>query len=142
MQDMMPINDFALMELAQKQREYAYAPYSNYRVGCVVYAPGGDHSCFFGSNVENSSYSLTMCAERVALFNWARTHPKFPIKKLVFATESEGHFSPCGACLQVMLEFMSPETPVVHHNGRNWIEYRLSSLIPHANPHILDKPNE
>jgi cytidine deaminase len=137
--EMMPVSDLTLMDMAQNQRKFAYAPYSNYRVGCVVYAPGGDHSFFFGSNIENSSYGLTMCAERIALFNWAKHPNRHPIHTLAFATDSDGHFSPCGACLQVMLEFMKPETIVIHHNGKTWHQYYFSNLIPYANSSIVDK---
>ena len=147
--DMMsPINDMTLVDMAQKQRDYSYAPYSKYRVGCVIYAPRGDQQFFFGSNIENSSFGLTICAERVAVFNWVRHANADPlghkgsIETLVFATESEGFSSPCGACLQVMLEFMPSESRVIHHNGKSWNQWYLKELLPYANPHILGVDKE
>lgn len=122
-------------QAAWRARMSAYAPYSHYRVGCAIELVDG--SIVTGANIENSSYGLTICAERVALFKQIVSRQS-AIKCLVFATETpDKHFSPCGACLQVMLEFMNLETPVGHYNGRDTKFWKLNELLPLASAKIL-----
>ena len=84
-----------LVQAAMDMRNHAHAPYSNYRVGAAVETESGE--IIGGCNVESSSYGLTCCAERVALFRaLAEGHTSF--NALAVATENGG--SPCGACRQ------------------------------------------
>jgi len=86
-----------LINTAINMRKKAYAPFSNYKVGAAIQA--ADQTIIGGCNIENSSYSLTICAERVAIFNAiAKGHTKF--KALSVCTENGG--MPCGACRQVI----------------------------------------
>ncbi|MBU0743903.1 MAG: cytidine deaminase [Gammaproteobacteria bacterium] len=87
----------------------AYAPYSKYHVGACAQAEDG--TLFTGCNVENSSYGLTICAERAAIFALISAGKK---KVTAFALVGSGKDlgSPCGACRQVMREFMSPDAPI------------------------------
>lgn len=96
-----------LLELAAQAREMAYAPYSNYQVGAAVVAKSG--KIYTGSNVENASYGLTVCAERNAIFKGV-TEGEREFVALAVVTANGG--SPCGACRQVAFEFMRPDASV------------------------------
>ncbi|MBI3813740.1 MAG: cytidine deaminase [Nitrospinae bacterium] len=91
-----------LIAEAKKARENAYAPYSKFKVGAAVLT--GDGKIFTGCNVENSSYGLSICAERTAIFNAVSAgYKKFT--KIAVVTDTEPPASPCGACRQVIFEF-------------------------------------
>lgn len=113
----------------------AYAPYSKFKVAAMVETNKG---CFFGVNIENSSYSLTICAERVAIFN-AITHGVKKINALYLLTNSSSmDVVPCGSCLQVMSEFCNKHTKViVFNNIGKFKTHTLRALLPHS--FILDK---
>lgn len=105
----------------------AYAPYSNYRVGAAVLTEGGKIFC--GCNIENASYGLTICAERVALFNAiSQGHRKF---KAIAVVTSDGSY-PCGACLQVMAEFAPDLTLIISDTKTKPIVIKLKELLPKA----------
>ena len=91
-----------LIAEAKKVRENAYTPYSNFRVGAAVLTE--DNRIFTGCNIENSSYGLSICAERVAIFNAISAGYKKFIK-LTVVTNTEPPASPCGACRQIIFEF-------------------------------------
>ncbi|MFQ3550351.1 MAG: cytidine deaminase [Armatimonadota bacterium] len=109
------------MQLSQKQidiliksaisaRKNAYAPYSNYKVGCSVLVQS--NKIYTGCNVENASYGLTVCAERVAILK-AVSEGEKEITALAVVAEEEKIVSPCGACLQVMAEFSSKDDELI-----------------------------
>lgn len=88
---------------AMEASNNAYAPYSNFRVGAAVMLDDG--SIVVGSNQENASYSLTMCAERVALFYAQSHYPTVKVTAVAIASPStDEQVTPCGACRQVMAE--------------------------------------
>ena len=89
--------DNKLIQKAIEMRSLAIAPYSNYKVGAAVLTKSG--KIFGGCNIENSSYSLTICAERVALFK-AISEGETKFKALSVSTKNAG--MPCGACRQVI----------------------------------------
>ncbi|MEK6546175.1 MAG: cytidine deaminase [Nitrospinota bacterium] len=91
-----------LIAEAKIARENAYTPYSNFRVGAAVLTE--DNRIFTGCNIENSSYGLSICAERVAIFNAISSGCK-KVTKLAVVTDTEPPASPCGACRQVIFEF-------------------------------------
>lgn len=100
-----------LLEAALSVAGNAYAPYSNFRVAAAVRDERG--RIYPGVNVENSSYGLTVCAERAAVFN-AVAHGARKIREvLVLALDSDEPIPPCGACLQVLSEF-GDENLVIH----------------------------
>jgi len=108
----------------------AYAPYSKFTVGAAVLTESGE--IFTGSNVENASYGLTMCAERVAVFAAVSAgHRK--IVGLVLYTPTKSPTAPCGACRQVIREFGQPYMPIVSFcedsalDGTRWT---LGELLP------------
>jgi len=91
-----------LIAEAKMAREKAYAPYSNFKVGAAVLTSDG--KIFTGCNVENSSYGLSICAERIAMFNAVSSGYK-EFTEIAVVTDSEPPSSPCGACRQVIFEF-------------------------------------
>lgn len=101
------IDPQALIARATAAYEHAYARYSGYRVGAAVVADDG--AIYTGSNIENAVYPLTICAERVAIFQ-AVSQGARRILALAVVTDNAG--SPCGACRQVMREFGDDEMPV------------------------------
>jgi len=119
-----------LYERAVKSVENAYAPYSRFRVGAAVLMENdrGERRAFTGVNVENSSYGLTVCAERVAVFKGvSEGYRKLLALSLVAVKDGETlPVLPCGACRQVMWEFGNGDTPV--YDGEK--VYRLGDLLP------------
>lgn len=102
-----------LIELAKEAREKAYAPYSNFKVGACVITEDG--SVYTGCNIENASFGLTVCAERVAMFK-AYSDGKRKLKALAVVADTEGPVSPCGACRQVMMELGGEDMVVILSN--------------------------
>lgn len=98
-----------MMTAARDARDRAYAPYSGYRVGAAVMGASG--KVYLGCNVENASYGLTICAERVAIFK-AISEGESKIKAVAIVAGESDMPRPCGACLQVMAEFESVDEPV------------------------------
>jgi len=92
----------ALIGAAREARERAYAPYSNFKVGAAVLAGSG--KVYTGCNVENASYGLTVCAERVAVQK-AVSEGERRIEAVAIVAGEDGIGRPCGACLQVIKEF-------------------------------------
>jgi len=123
------------IDLAWDARERAYAPYSGFQVGAVVVGKGGEGFC--GCNVENLSYGLTNCAERVAV-GAAVVAGVREITTVVVVADTETPISPCGACRQVLAEFGDPVVWLV--NRRERVRYRLSDLLPRASAGILEAP--
>lgn len=102
-----------LLDAAQTVREHSYSPYSKFKVGAAVLTRDGE--IFTGTNIENASYGLTVCAERNAIFA-AVSAGKRRFRALALITQKLPGLafnSPCGACRQVMSEFMAPDTPVL-----------------------------
>ncbi|MCD4829475.1 MAG: cytidine deaminase [Candidatus Cloacimonetes bacterium] len=115
-----------LVEQARKAAERAYAPYSGIHVGAALETDTGE--VFTGCNVENASYSLTICAERNAVFAAvAAGHTRF--RRLAVWADGKTLFSPCGACRQVLAEFAA-DMQVVIASPTEQIETTLAELLP------------
>lgn len=117
-----------LIQTAVEARQWAYAPYSNYKVGAAVLTASG--RIYDGVNVENAAYPTTMCAERVAVFK-AVSQGEQSFEAIAVASVNGG--MPCGACRQVLSEF-GLDTTVLVVNDRGEI-VRLASveeLLPGA----------
>jgi cytidine deaminase len=125
-----------LFKHALKACEQSYAPYSKFRVGAALLCD--DDSIITGVNVENRSYGLTICAERNAIAA-AIASGKKRFKALVIATpDADYPVSPCGACRQVISEFMHSSVPVIFGNSEDsYISSTVGELLPHDALHEL-----
>ncbi len=99
-----------LLAAAREAQASAYAPYSNFAVGAAVLLSDG--AIYRGCNVENASFGLTICAERVALFN-AISDGRIDIAAIAVMTSAPKLCKPCGACRQVIAEFSQADNPIV-----------------------------
>ena len=124
-----------LIAAAWQARDKAYAPYSSFQVGAALLASNGQ--VFPGCNVENISYGLTNCAERVAIGTAVAAGVQ-NFDKLVVVADTAEPISPCGACRQVLAEF--GVKTVVLANTAGSIEFSLEELLPRASTGILDGP--
>ena len=124
-------SDKRLIQSAVKAKEKAYAPYSGFRVGASILTKSG--KIYTGCNVENASYSLTICAERVAVFK-AVSDGEIDFKTIAIAFDSEKFIYPCGACRQVLAEF-SPNINIilVNVNGKT-VETTLQNIFKEGTP--------
>lgn len=123
-----------LLAVAREAAGNAYAPYSGFQVGAAVLTEDGE--VFAGCNVENASYSLTMCAERNAIFHAvAAGHPR--ITMVVIYVDTDEAAPSCGACRQVMSE-MAPGARVYSFSARGGgFESSVADLLP--NPFRLEQ---
>jgi cytidine deaminase len=118
-----------LIEAATLARERAFAPYSGFRVGAALETADG--RIVGGCNVENASYGLTLCAERVALVK-AISEGIAGFKRVAVVTDVDDLTPPCGACRQLLWEF-APDAEVVLANTRGKTAvYRVAELLPHG----------
>lgn len=126
-----------LVHKAKEAAQHAYAPYSKFHVGAALLFEDG--TFVEGSNQENASYPLCMCAERVALYAAAAMHPGKVIKKIAVVAHKKNHkelsnASSCGACRQVMREFEErQDSPieVVMHDDNKWVVCaNTTALLP------------
>ncbi len=102
----------SLLDLARQAAENAYAPYSGFRVGAALRLTNGE--IVTGTNVENVSYGLTICAERTALVRAvSQFGPKIRIEAVAIANLNDAPSPPCGACRQVLSEFILPDAPAI-----------------------------
>lgn len=122
-----------LIRAAYAAADQAYAPYSKFRVGAAVLLEDG--TVITGSNQENISYPLTVCAERVAL-NYAKAqHPNKKVLCMVLVSPSSNQLiTPCGACRAVMSEVVRRQAgedfKVISANHENFKEYSVRELLP------------
>lgn len=121
-----------LIDAAIKARELSYSPYSNFKVGAAVLTKEG--KIFVGSNIENASYPLCMCAERNAVYNaYLNGYKKEDIISLAVVADTDDVCSPCGACRQVLSELLTSDCPIIMGNLKeNYKIKRISELLPDA----------
>jgi cytidine deaminase len=123
----------ALLEVAWQARESAYAPYSKFHVGAALLAVDG--RIFPGCNVENLSYGLTNCAERVAIGS-ALAAGVTDFVAIAVVADTRVPISPCGACRQVLAEFGVPRVLLANRSEQE--EFSMEELLPRASAGILD----
>lgn len=121
-----------LYKMAVEAAKGAYSPYSGFCVGAALLCDDG--TVFTGCNIENASYSVTVCAERVALFS-AVAAGKRNFTAIAVAGSGNGDFSsacpPCGVCRQALAEFCSPSVIVILSDGKGGVaEYTLGEILP------------
>ncbi|MDA1474798.1 cytidine deaminase [Bacillus changyiensis] len=119
-----------LIAEALEAREFAYVPYSKFKVGAALITEDG--KLYRGCNIENAAYSLCNCAERTALFK-AYSEGDTAFKMLVVVADTPGPVSPCGACRQVISELCSNDMPVILTNLKGQVvEMTAQELLPGA----------
>jgi cytidine deaminase len=121
--------DKKLVASARAVRENAYAPFSEFKVGAALLTDDGE--IITGSNVESASYGLTVCAERVAVWN-AISQGKRRIKKIAVVADTDELTPPCGVCRQIIWEF-GGDIPVIFSNLNGKTEtVQMKDLLPRA----------
>jgi len=116
-----------LLEAARAVRLNAHAPYSHFLVGAAI--EGADGRIFTGCNVENATYGLTVCAERVAVFKAVSEGCK-GMKRIVIVADTEGPTPPCGACRQILWEFGGDLEVILSNLSGEKARYRMRDLLP------------
>ena len=122
----------SLVEKAIAAREKSYSPYSKFAVGAALLCADG--TVFTGANVENSSYTPTVCAERVAFFDAIHKGQRnFSAIAIVGGSAGEkisDFCPPCGVCRQIMGEFCGSDFEIILSNGKEIKVYTLNELFP------------
>ena len=123
------MTDRELLTHAEKMKEKAYVPYSNFPVGAAILCEDG--SVFTGCNVENSAYGCCICGEQTAVVKAvSEGYQKF--QKIAVTGDSEDYCLPCGACRQILSEF-APDLEVICGNKKGeYANYKLSELLASA----------
>lgn len=116
-----------LLTEARKAIKYSYSPYSNFRVGAA--ALGNNGKIYTGCNIENASYGLTICAERVAVFN-AVSQEVERIKAIAIYCDKQDFCSPCGACRQVIYEFSKDAIVILGAKRTEYTIKTIAELLP------------
>ncbi len=120
-----------LMALAETARKHSYSPYSHFCVGAALLTKGG--KVYLGCNLENASYTPTVCAERVAFFK-AVSEGEMEFAMLAIVGGKEGEVSPfcapCGVCRQVIAEFCPKDFPILLGTKEHFQTFTLEQLLP------------
>jgi cytidine deaminase len=116
-----------LIERAVAARENAVAPYSQFRVGVAI--ESADGRIFTGCNIENATYGLSVCAERVALWK-ALSEGARQFKRLAMVTAAASPTSPCGACRQLLWEYCGDLPIAVQTLSGDCRQFQLAELLP------------
>lgn len=126
------MNKEMLVNEAKKARENAYAPYSHFSVGAALLCKDG--KVFYGANIENASYPLSMCAERNALYHaYMNGYHKDDFVALALIGDTKDVITPCGACRQVIQELFPAHSPIYMANLKGDIkETNIIELLPLA----------
>ena len=124
------ISDDSLIDVARKAALAAYSPYSKFRVGAAaLFAESG--YIYTGCNVENASFGLTICAERVAIGKAVSNNHRQLVKIAIAVVDEHGlpkqSFMPCGACLQFMREFAQQDLEIIVDGAGS---FSLQQLLP------------
>ena len=126
------INARALLALAEEARQASYSPYSNITVGVALLTAEG--RVYKGANIENASYTPTVCAERVAFFKAISEGERDFLAIAIAGGEkdkpSKADFPPCGVCRQVMAEFCNQDFYVIWGNGEKITKKTLKEIFP------------
>jgi cytidine deaminase len=117
-----------LLEAAGAARQHAYAAFSNFRVGAALETSDG--KILTGCNVENATYGLTICAERVAVFK-AISEGYRSFTRVAVVADTAEPTPPCGACRQILWEFGGDLEVILGNLSGEKARYRLKDLLPH-----------
>src|SRR5689334_14514541 len=120
-------DDDALINAARRAREHAHAAFSHFKVGAALETADGQ--VITGCNIENATYGLTMCAERVAMFKaLSEGHRRF--RRVAVVADTEAPTPPCGSCRQILWEFGGDLEVLLANLRRQTGTYRLAELLP------------
>ena len=121
------LKDSDLIAAAREARRFAHATYSKFKVGAALETADG--TIVTGCNIENATYGLTICAERVAMFKaLSDGHREF--RRIVVVAETEAPTPPCGACRQILWEFGGDMEVILANLKKETGRHRLSQLLP------------
>lgn len=124
------MDDLTLGKKAISAKSKSLPTYSNFHVGAALLTKNG--KIYEGGNIESSSYSLTICAERTAVFK-AILEGEREFESIAIASDAEEFCPPCGACRQVLLDLCGKDLDVILINPKEEIKkFKLSELIPHS----------
>ena len=126
-----------LIAAARTARRSAVAPFSTFKVGAALEAADG--TIITGCNIENATYGLTMCAERVAMFK-ALSEGHRAFTRVAIVADTREPTPPCGACRQILWEFGGDLEIILANTRRETARFRLSELLPHPFDARLLKP--
>ena len=130
-----------LLSDARKVAENSYSPYSGFRVGASLHLESGQ--VVTGTNVENVSYGLTICAERAALVRAVSEFgPNLRIQAVAVANLNDAASPPCGACRQMLAEFVDPDAVVIFPSATGSRQMRFDEILPLAFDMKLKNRNE
>lgn len=125
------MTDKELMVAANEARKFAYTPYSHFKVGAALLTKSG--KLYTGCNIENSSYTPTVCAERTAVFKAvSEGESDFAVIAVVGGKEENPleFCSPCGVCRQVLAEFCGEDFRILLGNPENFLSYTVDEILP------------
>lgn len=121
----------SLLDRALEAARQSYSPYSGFKVGAALQLDNG--AVVTGTNVENVSYGLTICAERSALVRAVAEHgASIRIRAVAVANLNDAPSPPCGACRQMLAEFIEPDAPVVFPSARGNTTMPFNAILPMA----------
>lgn len=119
-----------LMNKAKEASKYSYSPFSKFAVGSAVLMSNG--SIYTGCNIENSSFGMTICAERCAIFKAVSEGQKEVLAVAIYSPNEDDCY-PCGACRQVMFEFQGEnEISIITESQGNLITRKMSDFLPYG----------
>lgn len=121
------MTDRELVNIAKEAMEYAYAPYSHFKVGAALLAKDG--TVFKGCNIENATYGATNCAERTAIFK-AVSEGVREFEAIAVVASSGDYASPCGICRQVLFEFMPDGKVILDSEEKGMVTFSVQELLP------------
>lgn len=126
------MNSEELIKEAKKALMRSYSPYSKFPVGAAILCKDG--AIFYGANIENASYGLSMCAERIAIYTaYNAGKNKNDIKAIAVVTKSKNIVTSCGACRQVISELCDENTPIYFANdNKKRLIMKVKDLLPHG----------
>ncbi len=123
------MNYNTLIQKAFEAKKNAHPPYSNFHVGAALLTE--DDKIYTGCNVENSTFGLTLCAERTAIFK-AMSEGERKFKAIAIASDSPDYITPCGSCRQIIYDHCG-EIDIICSNGKGEYKvFKTSELLPHA----------
>jgi cytidine deaminase len=121
------LRDSELIQAARRARRRAYAAFSGFKVGAALEAADG--TIITGCNIENATYGLTMCAERVAMFK-AISEGRRRFRRIAIVADTDAPTPPCGACRQILWEFAGDLEVVLANLRRETARHPMRELFP------------